>query len=152
MTDVAVDASDLAVVERHELHRARLQPGDDLCRVPVRREDRIEDLRDRARLDDERDPLVERHALDVERRQAAAPRRAAAPGSAITGIRDVVPLRELDLVVERLRREPRDARAELRQLRRVVAERARLRRAAARAGDRRPSPAATGTPGRPARG
>ena len=82
--DVAFDAPDLAVVERDELHARCLQPRDDLGRVLVRREHRIEDLRDRARLDDERHPLVERQSLDVERRQ---PQRRAElrSGSAMTG-------------------------------------------------------------------
>jgi len=61
-----------------------LQPGDDLFDVLVRREDRIEDLRDRARLDDQRDPFVESHSFHVERRQS---QRRAEPqlGIAITG-------------------------------------------------------------------
>ena len=43
------------------------------------------------------------------------------------GVRDVIPLRELDLFLERLRRKTRDPRAEPRKLLRMIAERARLR-------------------------
>jgi hypothetical protein len=44
------------------------EPGDDIGRVPVGREDRVEDLDDLAALGDEREPLVERPAGDLERR------------------------------------------------------------------------------------
>jgi hypothetical protein len=78
-------------------------PGDDLVGVLVRREDGIERLRDRACLDDERDPLVERRALELERRQA---KRAAEAQLRVRDdrVRDVVPLGELHLVVECLGR------------------------------------------------
>ena len=55
------------------------------------------------------------------------------------GVRHVVALRELELILERLRRETGDARAERRELLRMIAKGTRLRRAAPRAGNRVPA-------------
>ena len=80
---VAVDPADLAVVVRDELHRARSH-AEDVAGVRVGREDGVEDLHDPRILGNEREPLVQGEADDLERRQA---QRGASSrsGSAITG-------------------------------------------------------------------
>src|SRR5215213_2087701 len=113
------------------------KPGKHLLRVLVRREHRVEDLRDRAALDEQRDAPVEDAAAKLERRQ---PQRGAeaALGIGDHGIRDPVAFRELDLLRVRLSREARHLPVERSELARVIAEGARLRRATARAGNRVP--------------
>src|SRR2546423_12700096 len=100
----------------------------------VGREHRVEDRHDPAALGDEREPLVEGQPFDLEGRQVE---RAGQLEPLVGDDRErhPVPFRELDLVGEALRGEAGDARAEGRELGRVVAEAARLRRAAARARD-----------------
>ena len=65
----------------------------------------------RALLCDQREPLVEGQALDVERRQPRVTRQLE-PFVADDRKRHLVPLCELDLVVECLGAEPGDARSE----------------------------------------
>src|SRR5512145_1230243 len=47
----------------------RAQPCDDLVGVPVWWKDRIEHVRDLSRLEYERDPLVQRHSVELEGRK-----------------------------------------------------------------------------------
>src|SRR5580765_2939900 len=88
------------------------EPCDDLLRVAIRREHRIEDLDDATSLGDECEPLVQHLAARLERREAE---RGAEPALRVRDHRErhVVALGELDLVVERLDREPRRPCAEL---------------------------------------
>jgi hypothetical protein len=44
------------------------EPPKDLLRALIRREDRVEDLLDPAIVDDQRQPLQQDHAIDLERR------------------------------------------------------------------------------------
>ena len=92
----------------------------------------VEGLHDRAACGDERQPAQVRPAVQPERRERE---RIAQPQLWIGDHRvaDADPLRELDLLLDRLARQPGDARAQGGELGRMVAEGARLRRAAARA-------------------
>ena len=104
----------------------------------------------RPRPRDEGEPSVEPVARDRERRQPQRLRRTQL-GVGEHRVRHVGALGELDLILERLRREARDERAEPRELLGVVAERTRLGRAAARAGNSS-QPGSDSTPGFPVRG
>ena len=116
----------------------------------VRWKHRIEHAHDLPGLEDERDAPVERGPVELERRQAER-RREAKLRIGDHRVRQAKPFRHLDLVLERLRREARDAGPEPGEIGRVVTKRAGLRRAAARAGTAS-QPSGTGTPGFPVLG
>jgi hypothetical protein len=109
------------------------EPGGDLRCVLVRREDRVEDLDDPAVLRDEREPLVEPTAFELERRQAEGVGEPQL-GVGRDGVGEVQALGSLPLVVERLCGEADDGGAERSQLFAAVPVPAGLRRAAAGAG------------------
>ena len=115
------------------------QPGEHVGGVPVGREDRVEHLRDAAALDDQREALDQGHALDLEGGQRERPREAE-PLVAQQLERQVEPVHGLALVRGVLCAEAEHAGPAGGQLSVVVAERARLRRAAARARDLVPAP------------
>ena len=128
------EPADLPVVERDELHVCSFSHASDVGRVPVRRKHRIEDLDDPARAGDQRQPPVERQPFDVEGRQPGIAGEVE-PLVADDRKRHPVALGELELVLEALRAHAGDAHAQFGQLGVVVAEAARLRRAAARPGN-----------------
>ena len=94
---------DPSLVERHEPSHATTSSG-----VPVRREDRVEDLLDPPAREDERDAAVQLGALELERRQ---PERVPEAQLRVGDhrVEQAEPLRELDLLLQRLRREARRA-------------------------------------------
>ena len=106
------------------------------CRVG--REHRVEDLLDVLPREDQREPLHEGHPLDVERRQ---PQRVHEGEIGVAEHLEghVQPLDHLLLIFGGLRTEAEHLGAELLQVLVVIAKGARLRRAAAGAGNRVPS-------------
>jgi hypothetical protein len=108
------------------------QPVEDVGRIAIGREHRVEDLHDDTVLGDQRHPLVEPAAVELEGRQRQ-PRGEDEPVVADDRKRDLRPRGELLLLGERLRRDAGDASRERRELGSMVAKAARLRRAAARA-------------------
>jgi hypothetical protein len=110
------------------------QPARYFFGVFIGRKDRIENFFDFPVADDERQPLNQRHRLDLEGRDTK--RSGESKISVAQQLeREVKPLRRLALILRRLCRETEDSRAERLQFFEMISERARLRRASARAGN-----------------
>ena len=114
------------------------EPGEDVCRVAVGREDGVEGLRDLPVADDQGDALVEGHPGDLEGRQFQCCRQLELR-IAQQREPEMDALGELGLVSLRLSAQAQNHRAALRELPVQVAEGAALRCAAARAGNQVPA-------------